>query len=85
MSFLFAGYDNHHKFQLYHTDPSGNYTGWKATCIGSNSTNAQSILKQDYKDDIKIDEARALAIKIFSKILESTNVTSEKSKDFELE
>ena len=23
------GYDVHHGFQLYHTDPSGNFSGWK--------------------------------------------------------
>lgn len=25
-----SGYDVHHGFQLYHTDPSGNFSGWKA-------------------------------------------------------
>ena len=36
---------------MYSSDPSGNYSGWKATCIGANHASAQSILKQDYKDD----------------------------------
>ena len=40
VSFLFAGYDDHHGFQLYHTDPSGNYSGWKATAIGVNNQTA---------------------------------------------
>lgn len=31
------GWDRHHGFQLYESDPSGNYGGWKATCIGANS------------------------------------------------
>ena len=31
VSFLYAGWDIHHGFQLYHSDPSGNYGGWKAT------------------------------------------------------
>ncbi|TNN58817.1 Proteasome subunit alpha type-4 [Liparis tanakae] len=31
------GWDKHHGFQLYQSDPSGNYGGWKATCIGNNS------------------------------------------------
>lgn len=29
VSFLFAGYDPHHQFQLYASDPSGNYSGWR--------------------------------------------------------
>ena len=34
VAFLFAGWDKHHGFQLYQSDPSGNYSGWKATVIG---------------------------------------------------
>jgi 20S proteasome subunit alpha 3 len=45
-AFLFAGYDKNNKFQLYSTDPSGNYAGWKATAIGSNHVAANSFLKQ---------------------------------------
>ena len=37
VSLLFMGWDKHYGFQLYQTDPSGNYGGWKATCIGSSS------------------------------------------------
>ena len=32
-----AGYDTHHGFQLYHTDPSGNFSGWKSYAIGVNN------------------------------------------------
>ena len=53
VSLLYAGYDPHHNFQLYHSDPSGNYSGWKATCIGANNGTAQSLLKQQYKDETK--------------------------------
>ena len=31
------GWDKHYGFQLYQSDPSGNYGGWKGTCIGNNS------------------------------------------------
>ncbi|KAI3645541.1 hypothetical protein MP228_008469 [Amoeboaphelidium protococcarum] len=41
-------------FQLYCSDPSGNYAGWKAHCIGGNWASAQSILKQDYRDDLTL-------------------------------
>jgi 20S proteasome subunit alpha 3 len=51
VSFLFAGWDEHFGFQLYQSDPSGNYGGWKATAIGANHQAANSILKTDYKLD----------------------------------
>ncbi|KAI9265079.1 proteasome subunit alpha type-4 [Phascolomyces articulosus] len=78
VSFIFAGYDDHYGFQLYHSDPSGNYGGWKATCIGANNATAQSILKQDHKDDMTVEEAKALAIKVLSKTMDSTTLNSEK-------
>jgi 20S proteasome subunit alpha 3 len=37
VSFLIAGYDQYYKFQLYQSDPSGNYGGWKAKAIGKSS------------------------------------------------
>jgi len=52
---LFAGYDKNNKFQLYSTDPSGNYAGWKATAIGSNHVAANSFLKQEYKEDMSLE------------------------------
>jgi 20S proteasome subunit alpha 3 len=43
-SFLLMGWDKHYGFQLYQTDPSGTYGGWKAACIGSNSTVGSTLL-----------------------------------------
>ena len=37
VSILYMGWDKHYGFQLYQSDPSGNYGGWKSTCIGNNS------------------------------------------------
>ncbi|KAG8970358.1 hypothetical protein FRC03_009631 [Tulasnella sp. 419] len=78
VSLLYAGYDPHYRFQLYHSDPSGNYSGWKATCIGANNGTAQSLLKQEYKDDMTVDDAVALVIKVMSKTMDSTTLGSEK-------
>ncbi|KAI0339890.1 20S proteasome subunit [Trametopsis cervina] len=78
VSLLYAGYDVHYGYQLYHSDPSGNYSGWKATCIGANNGTAQSLLKQEYKDDITIEEAIALVLKVMSKTMDSTTLGSEK-------
>ena len=60
---MFAGYDETHGFQLYQSDPSGNYSGWKATVIGANNQAGKSLLKTDYgtkkegDDEMKTDEA----------------------------
>ncbi|KAF5957788.1 hypothetical protein HYC85_005013 [Camellia sinensis] len=78
VSFLFAGWDKNYGFQLYMSDPSGNYGGWKAAAIGANSQAAQSMLKQDYKDDITREEAVQLVLKVLSKTMDSTSLTSDK-------
>ncbi|KDQ55833.1 hypothetical protein JAAARDRAFT_159252 [Jaapia argillacea MUCL 33604] len=78
VSLLYAGYDPHYAFQLYHSDPSGNYSGWKATCIGANNGTAQSLLKQEYKDEIDVEEAVGLVLRVMSKTMDSTTLGSEK-------
>merc|ERR1711871_563667 len=78
VSFLFAGYDKHFGYQLYQSDPSGNYGGWKATAIGANHSSAQSILKQEYQEDMPLDAALNLAIKVLSKTMDSTQLTPDK-------
>lgn len=82
VSLLYAGYDPHYQFQLYHSDPSGNYSGWKATCIGANIGTAQSLLKQEYKDEITVKEAISLVLKTMSKTMDSTTLGSEKREWF---
>ncbi|KNC87000.1 hypothetical protein SARC_00893 [Sphaeroforma arctica JP610] len=78
VSFLYTGWDKHFGFQLYQSDPSGNYGGWKAACIGSNSQAAQSILKTDYSEDMSLDDALMLAVKVLTKTMDSTTLSSEK-------
>lgn len=102
------GWDKHYGYQLYQSDPSGNYSGWKATCIGNNSSvmshfkflsiyyisiiiilnlpflkAAVSSLKQEYKEgETTLKDAKALAVKVLSKTLDMTKLTSEKGKHF---
>jgi 20S proteasome subunit alpha 3 len=45
VSFLYGGWDKNYGYQLYHSDPSGNYGGWKAYAIGANNQSAQSMLR----------------------------------------
>ena len=37
-SFIFAGYDSRNSFQLFTTDPAGNYLKWKGVAHGSDSS-----------------------------------------------
>uniref|UniRef100_A0A6M2DJN6 Proteasome subunit alpha type n=1 Tax=Xenopsylla cheopis TaxID=163159 RepID=A0A6M2DJN6_XENCH len=78
VSLLYMGWDRHYGYQLYQSDPSGNYSGWKATCIGNNSAAAVSSLKQEYKENMTLKEAQELAIVVLSKTLDMTKLTSEK-------
>jgi len=79
VSILYMGWDKHYGYQLYQSDPSGNYSGWKATCIGNNSAAAVSSLKQEYKEgEMTLKDAKTLSIKVLSKTLDMTKLTSEK-------
>lgn len=91
VSFLCAGWDPAFGFQLYQSDPAGNYSSWKAACIGENFSNAQSILKQEYKDggdnadgssgsetEMTMDEAMKLTCQVLSKTIDTAKLTSEK-------
>lgn len=78
VSLLYAGWDEHRGYQLYESNPSGTYGGWKATAIGSNFHGAQNLLKQDYKEGLTLEEAIQLLMKVLSKTLDSTALTPEK-------
>ncbi|KAH9402407.1 Proteasome subunit alpha type-4 [Tyrophagus putrescentiae] len=79
VSILYMGWDKHYGFQLYQSDPSGNYSGWKATCIGNNSSAAVSLLKQEYKEnETNLEQALALTVKVLSKTLDTTKLTGDK-------
>lgn len=80
VSFIYAGWDPRREFQLYLSNPSGNYGGWKATSAGANNASAQSLLKQDYQEDCTLKEACGMAVKVLSKTMDSTKLSSEKSK-----
>lgn len=80
VSILYMGWDKHYGFQLYQSDPSGNYGGWKATCIGNSFNAAVSMLKTELTEGTVIDVAKAkeLAVKVLFKTLDITKMNSEK-------
>jgi 20S proteasome subunit alpha 3 len=77
-AFLFAGWDKNFGFQLYQTDPSGNYSGWKATVIGQNNQAGKSILKTDYSENNTISQNLKIAAKILIKTMDSTTPSPER-------
>lgn len=78
VSLLYGGWDSQRGFQLYQSDPSGNYGGWKAASIGANHASATSALQADYADDMSIKEAMQLVIKVLSKTMDSTTLSADK-------
>jgi 20S proteasome subunit alpha 3 len=84
VSFIFAGWDNQLGFQLYQSDPSGNYVGWQAAAIGANSQTALSILKSEYQPDLLLEDAKKLALKVLRKIMDVTALSSESVEVLEL-
>ena len=78
VSFLFAGFDNQYGFQLYRSDPSGNYGAWKATAIGANNKAATSILVSEFNAEMTVPEALKLAVKVLAKSMDTTAPTADK-------
>jgi 20S proteasome alpha/beta subunit len=46
VGFLIAGWDEHHGYQLYSTDPAGNYAVWAIKIIGQGSSGATRKVKE---------------------------------------
>lgn len=78
VAFLFAGWDQRHGFQLYQSDPSGNYGGWKATAIGANNAAGKSLLKNEYTEGLSIEDSLQLAVKVLNKTMDSTAPAADK-------
>ena len=79
VSFLFGGYDAQRGFQLYFTDPSGNYTGWKGTVIGQNNQPGKSLLKDEYEPDTAtLESCTQLGMKVLLKTMDTTAPSPEK-------
>ena len=81
--FMYAGFDDVEGYQLYSSDPSGNYNSWKAHVTGQNSTaayagsgystsiNPQTILKSDYDEGMSFREGLKLAVKVVYKAIDT--------------
>jgi len=78
VSLMYAGWDAVQGFQLYCSDPSGNYAAWKAHATGKNSVNAISSLKEDYNEDLTLQQATILAAKVLGKSMDMNKPNADK-------
>lgn len=75
---LYASYEDKLGYQLFNSDPSGNYSAWKACAIGAQKTQSMDILKADYKEDMSIQEAIKLVTKVICKTMDTTSPAPER-------
>jgi len=82
VSMIWAGWNKEDGFQLFHSDPSGNFAEWSATAIGKNHKSAHSILKEEYKEGLQVNEGMELALQILTKTSDSPNLDPEQLEMF---
>lgn len=78
VSFLLAGWDRFHGFQLYSTEPSGDYSAWSAYAVGQNDQVARSILKKEWTEGLSLRDGLLLGLRIIGKTLDSVKLDGER-------
>jgi proteasome alpha subunit len=68
VSLLVGGIDDMPR--LYEIEPGASFLGYKADAIGSGKKMATEILMKEYKDNLELDDAIALGVKIIKKVSE---------------
>ncbi len=74
ISLLVGGVDTNPR--LFEIDPSGVILGYKADAIGMGKNIAEEILTKEYKDNMEVDDAIKLGVKIITKAWEK-KITKE--------
>lgn len=75
---MYAGFDKVMGYQLYCSDPSGNYAAWNAHATGKNSVNSITTLKEDYNVGCSLNDALQLAVKLLAKSMDDMKPTASK-------
>jgi proteasome alpha subunit len=70
VSLIFGGVDKTGN-RLFITHPSGTYKGHKATAVGAGRETVMNILKEEYREDMDLEDAVKLAVKCLVKALEA--------------
>jgi len=70
VSIIFGGADKTGN-RIFYTHPSGTYRGYKATAVGAGKETVLSILKDEYREEMKLEETTKLAVKCLTKALEA--------------
>jgi proteasome alpha subunit len=76
VSLLVAGVDDAGP-NLYTTDPSGSFWGWKATAIGKDADMVREFFEEKYKPNMNLAAAQKLAIDGMLKVSEKSDATPE--------
>jgi len=70
VSLIFGGVDKTGN-RVFITHPSGTYKGHKATAVGAGRETVMNILKEEYREDMSLEDAVKLAVKCLVKALEA--------------
>jgi proteasome alpha subunit len=70
VSLIFGGVDKTGN-RLFGTHASGAYRGYKATAMGAGRETVLNILKEEYREDMNLEDAVTLAVKCLTKALEA--------------
>jgi len=68
VSIIFGGVDKTGS-RIFSTDPSGSYRGYKAVAVGIGRETVEGTLKEEYREDISLDESVKLAVKCLTQAL----------------
>lgn len=69
VALLFAGVDSDNSKNLFVTDVTGNYFGYRATAIGENDEKIKELLRKDYNEKLDVEGCMRLALDVFKRIL----------------
>lgn len=70
VSLLFGGVDKT-GCRLFATHPSGTYRGHKATAMGAGKETVMNVLREEYREDMNLEDTVKLAVKCLVKALEA--------------
>lgn len=68
VSIIFGGVDKTGS-RVFSTDPSGSYRGYKAVAVGIGRETVEGVLKEEYRDDLNLDESVKLTVKCLTRAL----------------